>query len=69
MNFSAYADENGDYYQGNSLPQLNNQTGVINVEKDSLSGVQAVCLTKVGNVEMFLYIIKNSTCQYSHKLL
>ena len=45
--FSAYLDESGDVYQGNSLPQLNRETGVINVEKDSLSGVKAVCLTKV----------------------
>ena len=46
MNISAYNDENGSYYQGNSLPQLNKDTTVIDVQKDPLSGVKAVVLTK-----------------------
>ena len=46
MNISAYNDDNGSYYQGNSLPQLNKDTTVIDVQKDPLSGVKAVVLTK-----------------------
>ena len=34
--FSAYKDESGSVYQGNSLSQLNSKTSVIKVEKDPL---------------------------------
>ena len=46
MNTSAYVDDNWSFYQGDSLPQLNKDTTAIAVQKDPLSGVTAVFLTK-----------------------
>ena len=36
--YSAYADENGSFWEGQSLQQLSEESSVISVEQDALSG-------------------------------